>query len=102
MHSEEWLHPPADALLDYVPTGARPFYVEQWREMAEWLNRYPDDEARWFLLLRAWPALVTAPLRRGGDSGSAADQLIKRLELWRDCQYEELYRRAMVRCTTSL
>ena len=34
------------------------------------------------MLLRAWPRLVCAPLRRGG--GNAAEQLVKRLELWRD------------------
>ena len=42
MRGEEWLCPPVDPLLDYVPTGARPFYVEQWREMVEWLNHWRE------------------------------------------------------------
>ena len=98
MHDDMWLEPPEAPLMDYVPTGARPFYVEQWREMVDWLNRYPGDEERWFLLLRAWPVLVTGPLRRGGDCGAAADQLIKRLELWRDFRFEELYDRYVAEC----
>lgn len=56
--------------------------------MVEWLDKYPSDVERWFLVLRAWPALIMAPLKRGG--GAAADQLMRRLERWRDCDYEGL------------
>ena len=89
MMEEQWLQPPGESLLDYVPAGVRPFYVAQWTEMVEWLDRYPNDVERWFLVLRAWPALIMAPLSRGG--GAAADQLMRRLERWRDCDYEGLY-----------
>ena len=97
MMAAEWLQPPPESLMDYVPAGARPFYVSQWTEMVEWLEKYPNDVERWFLVLRAWPALVMAPLKRGG--GSATDQLMRRLERWRDCDYEGLYNDALAeRC----
>jgi hypothetical protein len=76
-------------LLDYIPVGARPLYTHLYTEMLQFLERYPDDERRWFMALRAWPALVTAPVRRGG--GNATERLLKRLEKWRDWRFEELY-----------
>ena len=84
-----WDDPPVEALMDYVPVGARPLFTQLYTEMLEYVERYPDDERRWFMLLRLWPVVVTAPLRRGG--GSAAEQLLKRLEKWRDWRFEELY-----------
>ena len=45
------------------------------------------------MLVRAWPRLVCAPLRRGG--GSASDQMMKRMEKWRDWRFEELYTMAV-------
>jgi hypothetical protein len=47
--------------------------------MAEYIERYPNDEARLFMMLRLWPALITGPLPRGGTN--AAEKIIKRLEL---------------------
>ena len=41
------------------------------------------------MMLRLWPALITGPLSRGGTN--AAKKIIKRLELWRDFQFEALY-----------
>ena len=82
MRRSEWMDPPEEALLDYVPVGARPLYTQLYTEMLEYLERYSEDERRWFMLLRLWPAVVTAPIRRGG--GSATEQLLKRLEKWRD------------------
>eukprot|EP01046_Picozoa_sp_COSAG06_P064638 COSAG06_NODE_15534_length_1063_cov_3.820539_1_plen_273_part_00 len=57
MDDDEWMEPPVDHLLDYVPVGARPLFAEQFREMLWWLERDSRNEARWFLLLRAWPVL---------------------------------------------
>ena len=70
----EWDAPPSVGLLDYVPVGARPLFERLYTEMLGYVDKYPDDERRWFLLLRAWPALVAAPIRRGG--GSATEQLL--------------------------
>ena len=64
---DEWMAPPIDHLLDYVPVGARPLFAEQFREMLRWLEREQRNEARWFLLLRAWPVLVTGPILRRSD-----------------------------------
>ena len=89
MDDDEWMEPPVDHLLDYVPVGARPLFAEQFREMLWWLERDSRNEARWFLLLRAWPVLVTGPIRHGGPS--ATKQLVRRLELWREFRFEELY-----------
>ena len=60
----EWDNPPPDALLDYVPVGARPLFTQLYTEMLEYLERYPGGERRWFMLVRLWPAVVTAPIRR--------------------------------------
>ena len=43
----------------------------------------------WFILLRLFPALVTAPLRRGSRNGGRI--LLHRLELWRSHQWVALY-----------
>ena len=77
MHDAEWALPPVARPLDYVPVGVRPMFQDLFTEMLHWLDRYPDDTERWFMLVRAWPRLVCAPLRRGG--GNASDQLMKRL-----------------------
>jgi hypothetical protein len=50
MDDDEWMEPPVDHLLDYVPVGARPLFAEQFREMLWWLERDSRNEARWFLL----------------------------------------------------
>ena len=38
--------------------------------MAEYIERYPNDEARWFMMLRLWPVLITGPLSRGGTNAA--------------------------------
>ena len=73
MYDEEWAQPPSARPLDYIPVGARPLFQTLFTEMLQWLDRYPDDVERWFMLVRVWPRLVCAPLRRGG--GNAAEQL---------------------------
>ena len=93
MHEDEWALPPVARPLDYVPVGVRPMFQDLFTEMLHWLDRYPDDTERWFMLVRAWPRLVCAPLRRGG--GSASDQMMKRMEKWRDWRFEELYTMAV-------
>ena len=65
MYDDEWAQPLVERPLDYIPVGARPLCQSLFTEMLCWLERYPDDDERWFMLLRAWPRLVCAPLRRG-------------------------------------
>ena len=77
MDEDEWMQPPRDKILEYVPVGARSLYQEQWMEMAEYIERYPNDEARWFMVLRLWPVLITGPLSRGGTNAARRASVVR-------------------------
>ena len=80
--------PPSHSVLDYVPMSCRAKYVTVFAALVAWVNRGHRDEFRWFCLLRLFPAMVCAPLRRGSRNGSRV--VLKRLELWADFRWQEL------------
>ena len=59
---DEWSYAPECQLMDYVPVQARPLFVEQLSALMRHASNHSDDPARWFALLRLFPATVCAEL----------------------------------------
>ena len=89
MTSDDWAQPPSSKIMDFVPYNARPLFQEQMTNALHNVGSHSQSVVEWFILLRLFPALVTAPLRRGSRNGGRI--LLHRLELWRSHQWVALY-----------
>ena len=48
-----------------------------------------NDAVHWFVVLHLFPAIVAAPLKRGGKR-NASSQVQRRLHMWRESKWKEL------------
>ena len=65
MSEKEWLNPPNRRLMDFVPYAARSLFQEEFGHVIS-TAALSNDAVHWLVVLRLFPAIVAAPLKRGG------------------------------------
>ena len=89
-HKEAWRKPPDGSIKSDVPFACRFLYQQAATDLLSGIVGAPNDARRWYVYLRLFPELVLRDTQRSGRS--ASNEISRRLHLWRQFQWEQLYK----------
>ena len=88
-HKEAWRKPPDGSIKSDVPFACRFLYQQAATDLLSGIVGAPNDARRWYVYLRLFPELVLRDTQRSGRS--ASNEISRRLHLWRQFQWAQLY-----------